>query len=117
MSTQSPIDRQPQLDDKQSPGRFGNFQGSLPVHATTFQPVNHGTNDTTVLPSSSHQSQLSQSSYAADDFPAFLGGEKEIACGVGFGKTRAKAETRNSFSGWLGCSTEKPETRPGEQRK
>nr|GLL49431.1 hypothetical protein Itr_chr15CG09900 [Ipomoea trifida] len=79
MSTQSPIDRQPQLDDKRSPGRFGNFQ--------------------------------------ADDFPAFLGGEKETACGVGFGKTGAKAETRNSFSGWLGCSTEKPETRPGEQRK
>nr|GMD15927.1 hypothetical protein Iba_chr07cCG4440 [Ipomoea batatas] len=45
---QSPIDRQPQLDDRRSPGRFGNFQGSLPVHATTIQPVDHGTNDTAV---------------------------------------------------------------------
>nr|GMD14271.1 uncharacterized protein LOC109154289 [Ipomoea batatas] len=46
--TQSPIDRQPQIDDRRSPGRFGNFQGSLPVHATTIQPVDHGTNDTAV---------------------------------------------------------------------
>nr|GLL31114.1 uncharacterized protein LOC109192285 [Ipomoea trifida] len=46
--TQSPIDRQPQLDDRRSPGRFGNFQGSLPVHATTIQPVDHGTNDAAV---------------------------------------------------------------------
>nr|GMD20364.1 uncharacterized protein LOC109192285 [Ipomoea batatas] len=56
--TQSPIDRQPQIDDRRSPGRFGNFQGC-----------------------------------------------EERTCGVGLGEMRAKAETRNCFSGWFSSPT------------